>query len=313
MLPTLSVKNLTKYYGQKRVVNDLSFSLYPGQIFGFVGPNGAGKSTTIKMITGLANISSGDVRIGGYSIDKSFAKAISNIGAVVEMPQLYGYLSGEKNLKLYASFYGKQAIKRIPQIVKLVGMENRIKEKVSTYSLGMKQRLGIAQALLGKPNLLILDEPTNGLDPNGIIDMRNFLKKIATEEGIAILVSSHILAEMELMCDTVGIMNMGRLESIKSIDSIKQKEMGPQTIKVTVSFPNYAGKLIMEKFNPEHISIEDKTLTVVIDPVRIPEISVLLVTNGVSIYSIHAIKKTLEDIFLETVQPKALPAPKKKN
>ena len=117
---------------------------------------------------------------------------------------------------------------------------------------------------------------------------------------------------MELMCDTVGIMNMGRLESIKSIDSITKKETGPQTIMVTVSFPNYAGKLIMEKFNPEHISIEDKTLTVVIDPARIPEISVLLVTNGISIYAIHAIKKTLEDIFLETVQPKALPAPKNK-
>ena len=209
MLPTLSVKNLTKYYGQKRVVNDLSFSLYSGQIFGFVGPNGAGKSTTIKMITGLANCSSGDVRIGGYSINKSFTKAISDIGAVVEMPQLYGYLSGEKNLKLYASFYGKQAIKRVPEIVKLVGMENRIKEKVSTYSLGMKQRLGIAQALLNKPNLLILDEPTNGLDPNGIVEIRKILKVLAEKEKMTIIISSHNLAELEQTCDIIGIINNG--------------------------------------------------------------------------------------------------------
>ena len=211
MLPVLSVKNLTKIYGQKRVVNNLSFTLYPGQIFGFVGPNGAGKSTAIKMITGLASMSEGDVRISGFSINNSFKKAISSIGAVIEMPQLYSYLSGEKNLKLYASFYGKQAIKRIPQIVKLVGMENRIKEKVSTYSLGMKQRLGIAQALLNKPNLLILDEPTNGLDPNGIVEIRRILKVLAEKEKMTIIISSHNLAELEQTCDIIGIINNGNL------------------------------------------------------------------------------------------------------
>lgn len=308
----LKVRNLTKNFGTRVAVNNVSFEVYEGEIFGFLGPNGAGKTTTIRMITGLAKPTSGDVYICDKSIKREFEKAIINVGGIIENPEMYNNFSGMDNLKYFAGLYKNVTKERIDEVVKIVGLEDRIHDKIKNYSLGMKQRIGIAQALLHSPKLLILDEPTNGLDPNGIIDMRNFLKKIAVEEGIAILVSSHILAEMELMCDTVGIMNMGRLESIKSIDSIKKKEAGPQTIMVTVSFPNYAGKLIMEKFNPEHISIEDKTLTVVIDPAKIPEISVLLVTNGVSIYAIHAIKKTLEDIFLETVQPKALPAPKNK-
>ena len=204
MIPVLSVLNLTKEYGIKKVVNSVTFSVFAGQIFGFVGPNGAGKSTTIRMITGLTPITSGDVRICGYSVKHAYKKAISNVGAIVEMPQLYPYLSGMKNLKLFASFYGKSAFKRIPEIVKLVGMENRIHDKVSTYSLGMKQRLGIAQALLGKPKLLILDEPTNGLDPNGIVEMRHILRALAEKENMAIIISSHNLAELEQMCDVIG-------------------------------------------------------------------------------------------------------------
>lgn len=307
----LKVRNLTKKFGTRVAVNNISFEVYEGEIFGFLGPNGAGKTTAIRMITGLAKPTNGDVYICDKSIKTNFEKAIINVGGIIENPSMYNNFSGMENLKYFAGLYKNITKERIDEVVKIVGLEDRIHDKVKNYSLGMKQRIGIAQALLHSPKLLILDEPTNGLDPNGIIDMRNFLKKLATEEGIAILVSSHILAEMELMCDTVGIMNLGRLESIKSIDSIKKKETGPQTITVTVSFPNYAGKLIMEKFNPEHIEINDKTLTVVISPEKIPEISVLLVTNGISIYAIHAVKKTLEDIFLETVQPKALPAPKK--
>jgi len=309
----LKVRNLTKKFGTRVAVNNISFEVYEGEIFGFLGPNGAGKTTAIRMITGLARPTNGDVYICDKSIKTNFERAIINVGGIIENPSMYNNFSGMENLKYFAGLYKGITKERIDEVVKIVGLEDRIHDKVKNYSLGMKQRIGIAQALLHSPKLLILDEPTNGLDPNGIIDMRNFLKKLATEEGIAILVSSHILAEMELMCDTVGIMNLGRLESIKSIDSIKKKETGPQTITVTVSFPNYAGKLIMEKFNPEHIKINDKTLTVVIDPEKIPEISVLLVTNGISIYAIHAVKKTLEDIFLETVQPKALPAPKKTN
>ena len=184
MIPVLKLNNVTKVYNGKKVVDNLSLLLFEGEIFGFIGPNGAGKSTTLKMICGLTSISSGSIFINGYSIDKNFQKAIANIGAVVEYPQFYPYLSGKANLKLLAKFYGKSALLRIPNIIKILKMEDFINKKVSTYSLGMKQRLGIAQAMLNKPKLLILDEPTNGLDVEGIKDIRALLQTLAVRERI---------------------------------------------------------------------------------------------------------------------------------
>ncbi|MCQ2564553.1 MAG: ABC transporter ATP-binding protein, partial [Clostridia bacterium] len=236
MLPVLKVSNLSKDYGQKTVVNNISFSLFAGQIFGFVGPNGAGKSTTIKMITGLTSITSGSIKICGFDVKNCFSYAINNVGAVIETPQLYPYLSGLKNLKLFASFYGKKAVARIPDIVKLVGMENRINDKVATYSLGMKQRLGIAQALLNKPRLLILDEPTNGLDPNGIVEIRNVLRVLAEKEHIAIVISSHNLAELEHICDTIGIINNGRLIEYKTMEDIASMVESKQRIQLMCNY-----------------------------------------------------------------------------
>ena len=248
MIPVLSVSNLTKVYGTKKVVNNVTFSVFAGQIFGFVGPNGAGKSTTIRMITGLTTITNGDVRICGYSIKSAYKKAISKVGGIIEMPQLYPYLSGMKNLKLFASFYGKRALERIPHIVKLVGMENRINDKVSTYSLGMKQRLGIAQALLGKPEILILDEPTNGLDPNGILEMRNILKALAEKENMAIIISSHNLAELEQMCDVIGLINDGKIIEHKTMSQIETILQSKQKIQLMCNYPNFAALQLWEKY-----------------------------------------------------------------
>jgi len=301
MLPTLSVKNLTKTYGDKTVVNNLSFSLFPGQIFGFVGPNGAGKSTTIKMITGLASISNGDIRVCGYSIDKAFTKAISSVGAVVEMPQLYGYLSGEKNLKLYASFYGKQAIKRIPNIVKLVGMENRIKEKVSTYSLGMKQRLGIAQALLGKPSLLILDEPTNGLDPNGIVEIRKILKVLAKKEKITIIISSHNLAELEQTCDIIGIINNGDLIEYKTMAQINEMIEKDQKVQLLCNYPNYAAVEIKQKYKID-CKIVGNSIIMPLKEEHIATIISYLNHKKIKVYGIKKIQKTLEELYFEILE-----------
>ena len=292
MLPVLSVKNLTKFYGQKKVVNNLSFSLYPGQIFGFVGPNGAGKSTTIKMITGLATISGGDVRISGYSINNAFTKAIADIGAVIEMPQLYPYLSGEKNLKLYGSFYGKKAIERIPQIVKLVGMENRIKEKVSTYSLGMKQRLGIAQALLCKPNLLILDEPTNGLDPNGIVEIRKILKVLAEKEKMTIIISSHNLAELEQTCDIIGIINNGDLIEYKTMAQINEMIEKNQKVQLLCNYPNYAAVELKEKYKL-NCKIVGNSVIVPLKEKHIATVVSYLNYKKIKVYGIKKIHKNL--------------------
>lgn len=300
---------MTKRYKNRTAVNNLSFEIYEGEIFGFLGPNGAGKTTTIKMITGLAKMDSGDIYICDKSIKNHYEKAISNVGAIIETPQMYSYMSGLDNLKYYASLYRNVSLEQINRIVELVGLKDRIKDKVSTYSLGMKQRLGIACAILHKPKLLILDEPTNGLDPEGVIEIRNFLKKLARKNKISILISSHNLAEMELICDTIGIINNGILENIKNIDQLKNYNNNNQIV-LKVNFPNYAGKLIINKYQPDKISIIKNTLTVNLDESKIPEITVLLVSNGILIYSISSHNQTLEDVFLDTINRRALPAPK---
>ena len=171
----LKCENLHKNFRKKEILKGVSLKVQEGDILGFIGPNGAGKTTTIKLILGLQKISSGKVYINGHSIEKDFEKAISKVGAIIENPDLYMYMSGYDNLKLISNLYPNVDSKRIDEVVKLVGLENRINDKVSKYSLGMRQRLGVAQAILHKPNLLILDEPTNGLDPEGIKDLRELL------------------------------------------------------------------------------------------------------------------------------------------
>lgn len=298
MIPVLSVNNLTKQYGLKKVVNNVNFSIFAGQIFGFVGPNGAGKSTTIRMITGLTTITEGDIKICGYSIRTAYKKAISNVGAIVEMPQLYPYLSGMKNLKLFASFYGKSALARINPIVKLVGMENRIHEKVSTYSLGMKQRLGIAQALLSKPKLLILDEPTNGLDPNGIVEMRNILKTLAEKENMAIIISSHNLAELEQMCDVIGLINNGIMIEHKTMQEIDTLLQSKQKVQLMCNYPNYAALLIKEKYNLK-CRVLGNSIILPLKEENIAAVVSFLSHKKIKIYSIKKIQKTLEELYFE--------------
>lgn len=304
----LSVKGLCKKYGKRIAVNNLSFDIHEGEIFGFLGPNGAGKSTAIKMITGLAKMDSGEVLICGKSIKGQFEQAISLVGGIIENPEMYNNLSGKSNLELFASLSNVSSTKKIDEVGKIVGLTSRLKDKVGTYSLGMKQRLGIAQALLHDPRLLILDEPTNGLDPEGVVELRNFLRKLANDKKIAILVSSHNLAEMELMCDTVGIINLGTLDRIERMTNA-EKTAGEQ-VAIQVNFPNYAGKLILQKYGKRKLSIMKNTIVVDLPHDKIPEVTALLVTNGISIYSIIERKQNLESIFLETINKRALPSPK---
>jgi ABC-2 type transport system ATP-binding protein len=219
----VQLQHATKIIAGKNIVSDLSFDILSGEVFGFLGPNGAVKTTTIRMMVGLIKISQGDILIKGHSIVKDFNKAIRNVGAIVENPDLYKYLTGYQNLKHYARMALGVTKSRINEIAQIVGLTDRIQDKVATYSLGMRQRLGIAQALLHRPQLLILDEPTNGLDPAGIHKLRNYLKRLAHEEGVAVFVSSHLLSEMELMCDRVGVLQNGRLVSIQSIQDFVSK------------------------------------------------------------------------------------------
>ncbi|MBZ9607846.1 ABC transporter ATP-binding protein [Clostridium estertheticum] len=211
----LKIEKLKKVIGKRTIVSDISIELKKGEIFGFLGPNGAGKSTTIKMIVGLSKITEGNIYVGGCSVNEDFKGAMRNIGCIVENPDMYNYMSGLDNLKIFAKIYKDVDEIRINEVVKIADLERAINDKVKTYSLGMKQRLGIAQALLHSPKLLILDEPTNGLDPAGIKDLRELLRKLSSETGLTVLVSSHILGEMQQMCDRVGIINKGKIITVK--------------------------------------------------------------------------------------------------
>ncbi|WP_255299730.1 ABC transporter ATP-binding protein [Bacillus thuringiensis] len=206
----LEVSQICKSFRNVQVVEDTSFKVYEGDVVGFIGPNGAGKTTIIRMILNLIHRDGGTVKIGGYNIDHEFSQAMKKVGAIVENPSFHGNLSGYKNLKLVANL-NNVTEQRIWEVLNLVQLQARAKDKVKEYSLGMKQRLGIAISLLKKPELLILDEPTNGLDPQGIRDMRTMIKELAEKEKIGLLISSHILHELEQVCTRFLILNKGKL------------------------------------------------------------------------------------------------------
>lgn len=220
MKKLLECQNLCKSFGKKQILKDVSFEIDEGDILAFIGPNGSGKTTTIKLLLGLQKIDKGSVSINNYDIEKDFVKAIEKVGAIVENPDTYMYLTGWQNLKIIANLYKDVTDEEIMDIVKLVDLEKRINDKVSKYSLGMRQRLGIARALINKPNVLILDEPTNGLDPEGIKDLRNLLKKLASD-GMGILISSHNLAELESFCNKVLIIDNGKIIETSKVSEFK--------------------------------------------------------------------------------------------
>ena len=298
MIPVLKLNNVSKIYNGKKVVDNLSFMLFEGEIFGFIGPNGAGKSTTIKMICGLASVSSGSIFINGYNIDKNFKKAIASVGAVVESPQLYPYLTGKANLKLFAKFYGKAAKERIPNIIKILKMEDFINKKVPTYSLGMKQRLGIAQAMLNKPKLLILDEPTNGLDPEGVKDIRNLLQMLAKREKMAIIISSHNLAELEQICNQIAVIRLGKLLSFKNMADITSEIENNQRISFHVNYPNYAGQLLQDKYKLK-VKVAGNSIIVPIAEKHLASIITFLTYKHIKIYKTTKTNKTLEQVYFE--------------
>lgn len=299
----LNVTNLTKKYKNRVAVNDVSFDIYEGEIFGLLGPNGAGKTSIIKMITGLSKITSGDVVICGYSVKKNFEKAISNVGAIIETPTLYSFMSGRQNLRYYANLYKGIPKSRIDEVAELVGLKNRIKDKVKTYSLGMKQRLGIAQAILHNPKILILDEPTNGLDPSGIMEMRIFLKKIAKEQKISILVSSHIISEMEALCHTVAILDAGELKQLRTVKSLNNDTSKKSRIAIKVNYPNFAGKLILNKFKFP-VDIAGDSVICEMSEKDIPAVTSFLISYKIPIFGISEVNQSLEQMYLDIVNKK---------
>src|SRR6266849_727869 len=213
MAPIVEVDRLSKHFGRVRAVDDISFSVAEGEVFGFLGPNGAGKTTTIRILLGLLHADGGTAKIGGHDCWTDHAKAAQQFGATLEQPALYGFLSGRDNLRLFARLLGTVDESQITELLATVGMTERADDKVKRYSMGMRQRLALAQGMLGKPRLLILDEPTNGLDPNGIHGLRILLRKLATEQGMTIFFSSHLLAEVEELCDRVVVLHRGEVKA----------------------------------------------------------------------------------------------------
>ena len=221
----LEVKNLTKKFGKRVILDQVGVTLEEGEVVGLVGPNGAGKSTFIKSILGLYNIDEGDVKICGFDVYKQHRDALSKVGCIVENPDMYQNISGRKNLKICALMNDLPKNTDIDSVVHLVRMESRIDDKVKTYSLGMKQRLGLASALLNHPKLLILDEPINGLDPQGIMELRQIVRDLSKKDKMTVLISSHILAEIGQMCDRIIMIDQGKIVDSFTMDEIRAKNI----------------------------------------------------------------------------------------
>ena len=276
----LKCTKLKKQIKSKILVDDISFSINKGDVVGFIGPNGAGKSTIIKLILGLMKLSSGNVEINGYDIEKNFVKAIEKVGAIVENPDLYMYLSGYDNLKITANYYKNISQNRIEDVIKIIGLEKQIKDKVSTYSLGMKQRLAIGEAIINQPELLILDEPTNGLDIEGIIEMRNLIKKLS-QQGMAILISSHNLTEIDNLCNRIIAIKDGKIVTNDTIENFKKD------VKNNVSYElklNSLDKIEKFIFDYKFELLKDNIIKVYISKENISNLIKKLIENGYQIY-----------------------------
>ncbi|MGI6126910.1 MAG: ABC transporter ATP-binding protein [Planifilum sp.] len=298
--PVLSVRNLCKRIDGREIVKDIQFDVFPGEIFGFLGPNGAGKTTTIRMLVGLIRPTAGSVHIAGHNLQKDFLKAIRQVGCIVENPEMYSFLTGRENLEHFARMAGDIPPSRIDEVIRLVELENRIDDKVKTYSLGMRQRLGIAQALLGRPKLLILDEPTNGLDPAGIRELRDFIRTLARDEGIGVFISSHILHEVQLMCDRVAIISQGQLLRTDRVDRLIDGDA--LVVEWRMEPPARGAELLKTLPYVTHVERRDHRILSQLPEERIGETVRTLVDAGILVTGIHRRGKTLEDIFLQLTE-----------
>ncbi|WPC44576.1 ABC transporter ATP-binding protein [Clostridium sp. JS66] len=293
----LLLDKVSKVIKGKEIIKDISFSIKEGEVLGFLGPNGAGKSTTLRMIVGLSRPTSGNIKICGYSIVKDYVKAMEKVGCIIEGPDLYNYMSGMDNLDMLAAMSNNVKKDDIIDAVKLVGLEDRIYDKVSTYSLGMKQRLGLAQALINKPKLLILDEPTNGLDPAGITEFRNIIKRLAKEENISVLVSSHLISEIELMCDKVTIIKNGDILKNANVSEL----LNNQEVFWMLN-DNEKGIEILSNVWKIESKIVNGKLQAEVDLSKVEEINESFFKAGLMLKFVDNKHKTLEDLFLSITE-----------
>lgn len=312
----LSARGVRKKIGRKWIIDDVTFDVKEGEIFGFLGPNGAGKTTTIRMLVDLIRPTEGSITVCGYNVNKNPEQALQYVGSIVENPEVYTYLTGWENLQHFARMQPGIDGARIAEVVDIVRLDQRIHDKVSTYSLGMRQRLGIAQALLGRPRLLILDEPTNGLDPKGIKELREFIRKLA-DEGLAVFVSSHLLSEIQLLCDRVAIISKGRVLAVGGVDELVARnspyvlwELEPleRAREIMAARPDIT---LLEL---DEVTLDDSVIAgmgansqiTAMEEDLIPEIVAVLVTEEVEIRAVHKINPTLEQLFLKLTEGESI-------
>lgn len=296
----VEVKNLVKHYGKFKAVENVSFDVYRGDVFGFLGPNGAGKSTTIRTMLSLIRPTSGELLLFGRSLSNNRNYILRKIGCIVEKPDFYKYLSAQKNIEIFARVSGIRVDKKkVQEIIEFVGLKGREKDKVGGFSHGMKQRLGIAQTLIHDPELIILDEPTTGLDPQGIIDIRNLILQLKNERNKTIVLSSHILSEIELIANRLVIINKGKSLVQGSVNEL----LNAQELIVSFTVDNLEkAKALLEQANMQQVinKVEDRNLLLHISRQEIPEINKLFCNNGIQVFSIES-KRKLEDYFLKLI------------
>lgn len=299
----IQVKNLSKQFSKINAVNDISFTVHQGDIYGFLGQNGAGKSTTIRMLLTLIKPNSGSIKIFGKDLQHNKKEILKNIGALIEKPDVYKFLTAYQNLKIFAQLSGcKVSREMLMNQLEMVGLANRAHDVVKTFSQGMKQRLGIAIALVHNPDLVILDEPTNGLDPQGIADIRNLIKKLSTEFNKTVLISSHLLNEIEQVATKILIIDKGK----KIIEGTKQQLLDPEQTVVefeTIDVDYVKSILKQSKWNSETISSFNNNISLSLPYQQIPNFHMFLVENNIVVFSLHQ-RNNLEDYFIKVTKEK---------
>lgn len=293
MEPALVASHLTKVIGGRTIVDDVSFELHAGEVFGFLGPNGAGKTTTIRMLVGLIKPTHGTITVCGHDIRRDFEKALRCIGCIVENPDLYRFMTGRENLEHFARMLSVDPAE-IERVAGLVNLSHRLEQRVGTYSLGMRQRLGIAQAMLGSPRVLILDEPANGLDPAGIREIRELLRTLAEEQNLAVFISSHLLAEIELTCDRVAIIHHGRI--LRS-GPVRELISSQRMMEFRVGdLPHAEAVLAQHGVTGQRL---DDLILLGIEETATPPLVSALTAAGIDVYHVRPRVQTLEEMFLE--------------
>lgn len=295
-IPVIRTHDLAKRFKKITAVDGINFEVHQGEVFGFLGPNGAGKTTTIAMLLGLVRPTAGSAEVLGHDIRRNLSDVLARVGAIVETPAFYPYMSGIDNLRIFARILGGDAEKQIPAILEQVGLKGRGKDKVGTYSLGMRQRLGLASALLGDPVLLILDEPTNGLDPAGMQEMRLLIRRLADEGGKTVFLSSHLLHEVEQVCDRVLILNKGKVIAQGRVNELLSQA---HAVEIRIAEGGKAAKVLSGLDWVSGVSQEGDRLHVQAPPERASELLAALAPHKLFPSEVRPVISSLESVFLE--------------